>query len=160
MPAMRRGRRNSRWNFGVSPPAVPRAPTRWRSRDLRGPLPRRTVRALVEAIHILPTRRPWPDADDMETWWSDVLADRRLWPSSAKTLNAGGDDARLRLDGCPTKSLTFICEHCGERATHSVADLMRAFGQDRNVRTIGRELLKCRTPGFQRDGACPIKYQA
>ena len=66
----------------------------------------------------------------------------------------------MRLDKCPTKLLTFCCTHCGERATFSVAKLIGMFGRERNVRTIGGELLKCRAPSFRREGECPIKYQA
>jgi hypothetical protein len=33
---------------------------------------------------------------------------------------------------------TFSCERCGAQATVDAADLIRAFGRDRNVRTISQ----------------------
>jgi hypothetical protein len=37
---------------------------RWRSYDLKGPLPRSTTRALEVAIYGLPAHTPWPALDD------------------------------------------------------------------------------------------------
>jgi hypothetical protein len=45
--------------------------------------------------------------------------------------------ASFRLDQQTAEALTFSCERCGQHATVPVADLIRAFGRDRNVRTIG-----------------------
>jgi hypothetical protein len=122
-------------------------------------LPRATVRALEMAIQSLPTRGPWPEVD--ENWWKDVLADRRLRRSTAKTLSEKGVDAGQRLDCLPVKSLTFSCEWCGQRAKLTVAELIRTFGRDRNVRSIGRHILKCQDKRSRREGEeCPITYQA
>jgi hypothetical protein len=72
--------------------------TRWRSTNLR----------LVMAVQSLPAAPgPWPEVDE-EAWWSDILNDRRLRPSLRKRLSER-DDARLRLDRLPCKSLTFAC---------------------------------------------------
>jgi len=153
---------NSRWHvsqLGVRPTARAR-PARWRSRDLRGPLAPSVVRALVTVIRSLPTRGPWREADE-EAWWADVLTDRRLRRSTAKTLSEKDDDARQRLDRLPARSLTFSCKWCGERATFTVAELIQTFGADRNVRTVGRHVLRCRAKGARREGEeCPITYQA
>jgi hypothetical protein len=90
-----------------------------------------------------------------------VLTDRRLRRSTAKTLSEKDDDARQRLDRLPTRSLTFSCKRCGERATFTIGELIQTFGADRNVRTVGRHLLRCRAKGARREGAeCPITYQA
>jgi hypothetical protein len=101
-------------------------------------LPRATVRALEIAIQSLPTRAPWPPEVD-EDWWKEVLADRRLRRSTAKSLSDKDEDAGQRLDRLPVKSLTFSCEWCGQRATLKVAELIAMFGRDRNVRSIGRQ---------------------
>jgi hypothetical protein len=149
MPAMA----HSRWHvsqLGVRPTARAR-PTRWRSYDLRGPLAPRAVSALVTAIKSLPTRGPWPEVDE-EAWWSDVLADRRLRRSTAKALSDKDDDARQRLDRLPARSLTFSCKLCGQRATLTIAELIRTFGAERNVRTVGRHVLRCRDKGARREG--------
>jgi len=81
-------KRASRWDIQAPSPRVDRAPrrvTRWRSHDLRGPLPIKTTRALEIAIQSLPGNTPWPDIDE-ESWWRDVLADRRLRPAKDKRL--------------------------------------------------------------------------
>jgi hypothetical protein len=76
MPAMK-GRKSTRWEVSQqsAPPAVRPRPTRWRSYDLKGPLPRSTTRALEVAIYSLPAHTSWPALDE-EAWWRDVLADR------------------------------------------------------------------------------------
>jgi hypothetical protein len=154
--------RSTRWDLArhsPAPAARPR-PTRWRSHDLKGPLPRSTVRALEIAIRSLPTRAPWPEVDD-EGWWRQVLADRRLRRSAAKSLSEKDEDGGHRLDRLPIKSLTFSCEWCGQRATLKVAELIVMFGRERNVRSIGRHVLKCRDRRSRREGGeCPITYQA
>jgi hypothetical protein len=104
-------------------------------------------------------RNPWPEVD--EEWWKDVLADRRLRRSTAKSLSEKDEDAGQRLDRLPVKSLTFSCEWCGQHATLKVAELIRMFGRDRNVRSIGRHVLKCKDRRSRREGEeCPIKWQA
>ena len=151
-----------RWDVArLSAPAAARArPTRWRSHDLKGPLPRSTVRALEIAIRSLPTRAPWPEVDE-EGWWREVLADRPLRRSAAKSLSDKDEDAGQRLDHLPVKSLTFSCEWCGQRATVKVAELIAMFGRERNVRSIGRHVLKCRDQRSRREGEeCPIIFQA
>jgi hypothetical protein len=153
---------DSRWHISRlgNYPTARREPTRWRSRDLRGPLPVRVVHALEVAIRSLPSRGPWPEIDE-EAWWKDILTDRRLTRSTAKMLSGRDEDARLRLDRCPAKSLTFSCRWCGERSTLTIAELARTFGPDRNVDTIGKDVLKCRHKGSRREGyPCPITYQA
>jgi hypothetical protein len=74
-----------RWDVArlSGPPAARTRPVRWRSRDLKGPLPLSTVRALEIAIRSLPTRAPWPEVDE-DGWWREVLRDRRLRRSAAK----------------------------------------------------------------------------
>jgi hypothetical protein len=50
---------------------------------------------------------------------------------------------------------------CGERSTLTIAELVRTFGPDRNVDTIGKDVLKCRHKGSRREGyPCPTTYQA
>jgi hypothetical protein len=94
-----------RWDVArLSGPPTARPPTRWRSHDLKGPLPRSTVRALEIAIRSLATRAPWPEVDE-EGWWREVLADRRLRRSAAKSLPERDEDAGQRLDRLPVKSL-------------------------------------------------------
>jgi len=120
----------------------------------------RVVRALVTAIKSLPPRGPWPEVDE-KAWWADVLADRRLRRSTAKALSDRADDARQRLDRLPARSLTFSCKQCGQHATLTIAELIQTFGADRNVRTVGRHVLRCRDKRVRREGeACPITYQA
>jgi hypothetical protein len=148
-----------RWDVArrSGPPAVRSRPTRWRTRDLQGPLPRATVRV---AIRSLPTRAPWPEVDE-DGWWREVLADRRLRRSAAKPLSDKDEDAGQRLDRLPVKSLTFSCEWCGQRARLKIAELIAMFGRERNVRSIGRQVLKCRDRRSLREGdECPITYQA
>ena len=151
-----KGQKGTRWEVShqsASPAVLPR-PMRWRSYDLKGPLPRSTTRALEVAIYSLPAHTPWPALDE-EGWWRDVLADRRLRRSSAKALSEKDEDAGQRLDRLPVKSLTFSCAWCGQRD----AELIRMFGRDRNVRTIGRHVLKCRDRRPRREGEeCPITY--
>ena len=154
--------RGTRWDLArLSPaPAVQARPTRWSSRDLKGPLPRATVRALEVAIRSLPTRAPWPEVDE-DGWWREVLADRRLRRSAAKRLPEKDEDAGQRLDHLPVNSLTFSCEWCGQRATLKVARLIAMFGRDRYVRSIGCHVLKCRERRSRREGEdCPIIFQA
>jgi hypothetical protein len=109
-----------------------------------------TTRALEVAIYSL-----------QEAWWRDVLADRRLRRSSAKTLAEKDENAGQRLDRLPVKSLTFSCAWCGQRTVIKVGELIRMFGRDRNVRTIGRHVLKCPDRRPRREGEeCPITYHA
>jgi len=162
MTVMGKGRSSSRYDVWRDAPARrPPRPERkrWRSRDLKGPLPTRVTRNLLAAIRSLPVRGPWPEIDE-EAWWKDVLMDRRLRPPSALRLPAKSEDARLRLDRMPCKSLTFTCAHCRQTATFPVAELMRTFGADRNVRTVGRQAIKCKTTALMRERACPISYRA
>jgi hypothetical protein len=157
-----KGRKSTRWEVSQQSawPAARRRPMRWRSYDLKGPMPRSTTRALEVAIYSLPTRTPWPAIDE-EAWWRDVLADRRLRRSSAKALSEKDDNAGQRLDRLPVKSLTFSCVWCGQRTVIKVAELIRMFGRDRNVRTIGRHVLKCRDRRPRREGEeCLITYHA
>jgi hypothetical protein len=134
--------------------------TRWRSHDLKGPLPTRIVHSLVAAVQSLPARGPWPEVDE-EAWWKDVLTDRRLRPSSEKKLYEKSEDAKLRLDRLPCRSLTFSCKYCRQEIKLTIAELIKTLGSDRNVRTIGRELIKCRDKRSRREGdACPITYRA
>jgi hypothetical protein len=134
--------------------------TRWRSRDLKGPLPSRVVNNLLVAIRSLPTHGPWPEIDE-EAWWNDVLTDRRLRPSSEKKLHEKNEDARLRLDRLPCKSLTFSCKYCRHEINLTIAELIKAFGSERNIRTIGRDVIKCMDKRARREGdECPIIYRA
>ena len=87
----------------------------------------------------------------------EVLADRRLRRSAAKSLSEKDEDAGQQLDHLPVKSLTFSCEWCGPCATLKVAELIAMFGRERNVRSIGRHVLKCRDRRSRREGnKCPI----
>ena len=89
------------------------------------------------------------------------LQDRRLRRSSAKTLAEKDENAGQRLDRLPVKSLTFSCAWCGQRTAIKVAELIRMFGRDRNVRTIGRHVLKCHDRRPRSEGEeCPITYHA
>jgi hypothetical protein len=116
------------------------------------------VRSLVDAIKSLPPRGPWPEIDD-EAWWGDVLTDSRLGLPTAKRLE--NKTASFRLDQQTAQALTFSCERCGGQTTVNVADLIRAFGRDRNVRTIGQEVLKCPNKRARREGyGCPVRYRA
>ncbi len=154
--------RNTRWNVARlgAPSAAPPRRTRWRSRDLKGQLPQSTVRALEIAIRSLSTRAPWPEVDE-EGWWQEVLADRRLKRSTTKTLSEKHEEANQRLDRLPVKSLTFSCQWCGQHATLKVPQLIQMFGRDRNVRSIGRHVLKCKDRRPRREGEeSPIVYQA
>ena len=142
---------DSRWRrLGIYPKAQPQ-PTRWQSRDLRGPLPRHVALALATAIASLPKRGPWPEIDE-EAWWTDVLTDPRTSLPAAKRLSEKHENANLRLDRCPAKSLTFRCQRCGSQATVTLAELMDTFGRDRNVRTIGRHILGCKDKRAHREG--------
>ena len=51
------------------------------------------MRALEIAIRSLPTRAPWPEVDE-EGWWREVLADRPLRRSAAKSLSDKGRGCR------------------------------------------------------------------
>jgi hypothetical protein len=116
------------------------------------------VRSLVDVIKSLPARGPWPEVDE-EAWWSEVLTDSRLRLPSAKRLE--NKTASFRLDQQTAEALTFSCERCHEQATVTVAELIRAFGRDRNVRTIGQEVLKCPNKRARREGyGCPVTYRA
>jgi len=156
-------KRASRWDIQARSPRVDRAPqsaTRWRSYDLRGPLSLKTTRALEIAIRSLPGNTPWPEIDE-EAWWKDVLADRRLRLPKDKRLSEQSRPAGLRLDRLPCKALRFACKNCGQQCTATVAELSRRFGSDRNVRTIGNQVLKCPAPHLRREGGdCPITYSA
>jgi len=155
--------RSSRWDVQARSPRVNRAPrrsTRWRSFDLRGPLPAKTTRALEVAIQSLPGHTPWPEIDE-EAWWKDVLADRRLRPPKDKRLSEQGWAAGLRLDRLPCKALSFTCKRCGQQCTATVAELSQRYGSDRNVRAVGTQVLKCPAPHLRREGGeCPITYGA
>lgn len=141
---------------GVGSRPASRRRLRWRSRDLSGPLPARVVRSLVDAIKSLPARGAWPEMDE-EAWWSDVLTDSRLRLPTAKKL--ADKTASLRLDQQTAEALTFSCERCHEQATVTVADLIRTFGPDRNVRTIGHHAMKCPNKRGRREGEeCPVSY--
>src|ERR1700722_4964444 len=96
--------RSTRWDLArLNSAAAARARLpRCRSRDLKGPLPRSTVRALEIAIRSLPTCGPWPEVDE-EGWWRQVLAERRLRRSRAKSLSEKDEDARQRLDHLPVQ---------------------------------------------------------
>jgi hypothetical protein len=85
-----------------------------------------TTRALEVAIYSLPVQTPWPAIDE-EAWWRDVLADRRLRRSSAKTLAEKDENAGQRLDRLPVKSLTFSCAWCGQRTVIKVACWRRLY---------------------------------
>jgi hypothetical protein len=152
----------TRWaisRLGRHPETRPR-PARWRSYDLRGPLPARVVRALETAIKNLPARGPWPEIDE-EARWADVLTDRRSRTPLAKKLSEKNLNAGLRLDRCPAKSLTFSCTRCGESVTVKTSELIRTFGPDRNVHTIGRDVIGCEDKRARREGdECPITYRA
>jgi hypothetical protein len=139
------------WTQQLGLPRQVKPPARiWRSIDLKGPLPRETVRALVEAIRSLPQQSPWPEVDD--GWWQSVLNDRWL------KRDAVGDQ---RLDQLPVKSLTFHCKRCGQRAIVKIDELIRMFGPERNVRSVGQHVLSCRDKRLRREGEqCPISYQA
>ena len=81
-------------------------------------------------------------------------------PGVLKFLAAVPERGQL-LDHLPVKSLTFSWEWCGQRATLKVAELIATFGRDRNVRSIGRHVLKYRDRRSRREGdECPITYQA
>lgn len=163
MPAMKGPRKESRYSVqAVALAHLPRRPirTRWRSCDLKGPLPARVVSSLLVAIRSLPTHGPWPEIDE-EAWWKDVLTDRRLRPSSEKKINEKSEDAKFRLDRLPCKSLTFSCKYCRQEINLTIAELMKAFGSDWNVRTIGRDVIKCRDKRVRREGdECLISYRA
>ena len=145
-----------RWEVArLSGPPVARVRTTpWRSRDLKRPLPRATVRALEIAIQSLPKHAPWPEVDE-EGWWREMLADRRLRRSASKSLSEKDEDAGQRLDHLSVKSLTFSCEWCGQRARLKVAELI-ALRARSNVRSIGRHILKCKDRRSRREGEeCP-----
>jgi hypothetical protein len=132
----------------------PRRRNRWCSTDLSGPLSASVVRGLVDVIESLPRRWPWPEIDE-EAWWRDVLADTRLRLPTVKKL--ADKTADLRLDRQAAETLTFSCESCGGQSTLTVADLIRTFGPDRNVRSIAQRVLKCPNKRGRREGGeCPI----
>jgi hypothetical protein len=149
----------SRWNLqGVGSRPEPRRRARRRSRDPSGPLPARVVRSLVDAIKSMLARGPWPKIDE-EAWWSEVLTDSRLHLPTAKRLE--NKTASFRLDQQTAEALTFSCERCSQQTTVAVADLIRTFGRDRNVRTVGQEVLKCPNKRARREGyGCPVTYRA
>jgi hypothetical protein len=90
----------------------------WRGTDLKGPLSRETVRALLGVIRSLSRQSPWPDVD--EGWWWAILTDRRL------KREATADQVLGRL---PVKSLTIECKWCGRHRTVKVDDLIGMFGR-------------------------------
>jgi hypothetical protein len=142
-------RRYSTQQLGLQRNTKP--PTRiWRSTDLKGPLPKETVRALLTAICSLPRQSAWPDVD--EGWWQAILTDRRLRREKA---------VDQLLGQLPVKSLTFECKWCGRHRTVKVDDLIRMFGRDRSVQSIRRHLIDCRDKRSRREGEeCPITYRA
>jgi hypothetical protein len=71
---VKRGRRWEIQALGLRDDRSEPKSTRWRSFDLRGPLPLKTTRALETAIQSLPDNVPWPEIDE-EAWWRDVLSD-------------------------------------------------------------------------------------
>jgi hypothetical protein len=122
----------------------------WRSSDLKGLLPRETVRALLHAMCSLPRQSPWPAVD--EGWWQAVLTDRRLQRENA---------VDQRLGRLPVKSLTFECKWCGRHRTVKVDDLIGTFGRDRSIRSIRQHVIDCRDKRICCEGEeCPINYQA
>lgn len=148
-----------RWHLqSIGRLPAPRRPNRWRSTDLSGPLPARAVRGLVGAIDSLPRRGPWPEIDE-EAWWREVLeAARRRLPTAKKLADK---TAKFRLDRQTAESLTFSCERCGAQATVTVADLVKTFGPDRNILTIGQHVLKCPNKRDRREGGeCPVTYRS
>jgi len=146
MPAMTR----RYWTQQIGLPRNTKPPTQiWRSTDLKGPLPRETVRALMSAIRALPRQSPWPDVD--EGWWQAVLTDRRLRRENA---------VDQLLGQLPVKSLTFKCKWCDRHRTVKVDDLIGMFRRDRSVQSIRRDVLDCRHKRSRREGEeCPITYQ-
>jgi hypothetical protein len=116
------------------------------------------VKGLVAAIKSLPVHGPWPEIDE-EAWWGSVLTDWRQRPSNTKRLPDKG--AALRLDQLPLKAVTFSCKQCKRSVTLTVVDLCRTFGPDRNVRTVGAEVVACGDKRSRREGyECPITYGA
>jgi hypothetical protein len=76
---------------------------------------------------------------------------------TAKHLPLDGWRARFRLDRLECLSVTFTCAQCKQRETVSVAELIKRLGPDRNVATIGNEVLKCGDKRTRREGYdCPI----
>jgi hypothetical protein len=156
------GPKVTRWDvakLGWLPKAQAK-PTRWRSRDLKGPLPAHIVRSLEAVISSLPLPGSWAEIDE-ESWWADVLTDARARTPSEKNIQLESRCANLRLDRSPAQSLTFTCHRCGANVTLKLDELNRAFGRDRNVHTIGREVLKCPEKRARREGyECPVTYRA
>jgi hypothetical protein len=105
---------------------------RWRSYDLRGPSPTKTIRALKIAIESLPGNVPWPDVDE-ESWWREVLSDPRVRSPTAKHLPLDGWRSKFRLDRQQSLAMTFTCSVCRQQCTVSIADLIKSLGKDRNV---------------------------
>ncbi len=159
---MKDGGKTTRWDAGrlgvmLSPQL---RPAHWRSRDLKGPPPFHVVRAMETVVKSLPSRGPWSEIDE-EAWWKDVLADQRARPPAAKAFSERHAHAALRLDRLPTRSLIFACACCGRHVTVAVADLCARFDPDRNVKTIGQDVLACKEKARRRDcGECPVNYQA
>ena len=138
------------WMQQLGLPRHTKATQVWRSIDLKGPLSREGVRALLEAIRSLPRQSRWPDVD--EGWWQAVLTDRRPRRENA---------VDQRLGQLPVKSLTFECKWCGRHRTVKVDDLIGMFGRDRSVQSIRRHVLDCRDKRARREGEeCPITYRA
>ena len=134
----------------------PRKPTRWRSFDLRGPLPLKTTHALEIAIQSLPGNVPWPDVDE-DAWWRDVLSDARVRSPTMKRLPNEGWRSKFRLDRLQCLSTTFTCSQCKQQRTVSVADLIKDLGASRNAGTIGNDVLQCPNKRSRREGYdCPI----
>lgn len=53
------------------------------------------------------------------------------------------------------------CKQCGQRATVKIDDLIRMYGPERNVRSIGQDALDCPDKRLRREGEqCPITYHA
>jgi hypothetical protein len=58
-----------------------------------------------------------------------VLTDSRSQPSRAKRISEKDENAGLRLDRWPSKSLTVACRHCRREITCAVAELAQTFNR-------------------------------
>ena len=55
--------------------------------------------------------------------------------------------------------MTFTCASCGKSNSLDVADLCKSFGADRNIRTIGRYIIRCEDKRRRREGyECDVSY--
>jgi hypothetical protein len=88
---------------------------------------------------------------------------RRVWPQQGTTSRARnklvGRFSLIRRASVPCRPSR--SQWCGAEAEVAVAELIATFGQDRNVRTIGRHVLGCKDKRAHREGEnCPVTYQA